>query len=85
MGVILPYIHWICFYISTGYIVTQTTIQGNKRMSPSRLLPQLNLRFSSQELKNWVAEQAKVNHRTLTAEINYHIEKAMMKKEEQKD
>lgn len=54
-------------------------------MSPSRLLPQLNLRFSSQELKDWVAEQARVNHRTLTAEINYHIEKAMMKKEEQKD
>lgn len=54
-------------------------------MSPSRLLPQLNLRFSSQELKNWVADQAKINHRTLTAEINYHIEKAMMKQQEREE
>jgi len=54
-------------------------------MSPSRLLPQLNLRFSSQELKSWVAEQAKANHRTLTAEINYHIEKAMMKQQEREE
>lgn len=51
-------------------------------MYPSRLLPQLKLRFSSQELKDWIAEQAKVNHRTLTAEVNFHIEKAMLKQQE---
>lgn len=54
-------------------------------MYPSRLLPQLNLRFSSQEMKDWIAEQAKANHRSLTAEINFHIEKAMMKQQEQED
>lgn len=52
-------------------------------MSPSRMLPQFNLRLSSQELKDWIAAQAKLNHRTLTAEINYHIEKAMMKQQEE--
>ena len=52
-------------------------------MYPSRLLPQLKLRFSSQEMKDWIAEQAKINHRTLTAEVNYHIEKAMLKQQEQ--
>lgn len=54
-------------------------------MYPSRLLPQLKLRFSSQELKDWIAEQAKVNHRTLTAEVNFHIEKAMLKQQERGD
>ena len=48
-------------------------------MSASRLLPQFNLRFSSKELKDWISEQAKINHRTLTAEANYHLEKAMLK------
>ncbi len=52
-------------------------------MSPSRMLPQFNLRLSSQELKDWITAQAKLNHRTLTAEINYHIEKAMMKQQEE--
>lgn len=52
-------------------------------MYPSRLLPQLNLRFSSHELKNWIAEQAKINHRTLTAEANYHLERAMLKQQEE--
>ena len=50
-------------------------------MYPSRLLPQLKLRFSSQEMKDWIAEQAKINHRTLTAEVNYHIENAMLKQQ----
>lgn len=54
-------------------------------MYPSRLLPQLKLRFSSQEMKDWIAEQAKANHRTLTAEINFHIEKAMLKQQEQEE
>lgn len=54
-------------------------------MSPSRLLPQFNLRFSSQELKDWLAAQAKVNNRTLTAEINHRFEKAMMKQQEQEE
>lgn len=54
-------------------------------MSPSRLLPQFNLRFSSQELKDWLTAQAKVNNRTLTAEINYRFEKAMMKQQEQEE
>lgn len=54
-------------------------------MYPSRLLPQLNLRFSSHELKNWIAEQAKINHRTLTAEANYHLERAMLKQREQEE
>ena len=52
-------------------------------MYPSRLLPQLKLRFSSQELKDWIAEQARINHRTLTAEANYHLERAMLKQQEQ--
>jgi len=47
------------------------------------MLPQFNLRLSSQELKDWITAQAKLNHRTLTAEINYHIEKAMMKQQEE--
>lgn len=54
-------------------------------MYPSRLLPQLKVRFSSQELKDWIAEQAKINHRTLTAEVNYHLERAMSKQQQQKD
>lgn len=54
-------------------------------MYPSRLLPQLNLRFGSQEMKDWIAEQAKINHRTLTAEVNYHLERAMNKQREKKD
>ena len=54
-------------------------------MSPSRLLPQFNLRFSSQELKDWVAAQAKINNRTLTAEINYRFEKAMIKQQEREE
>lgn len=54
-------------------------------MYPSRLLPQLHLRFSSQELKDWISEQAKINHRTLTAETNYHLEKAMLKQQEQEE
>lgn len=52
-------------------------------MYPSRLLPQLKVRFSSQDLKDWIAEQAKINHRTLTAEVNYHLERAMSKQQEQ--
>jgi len=54
-------------------------------MYPSRLLPQLKVRFGSQELKDWIAEQAKINHRTLTAEVNYHLERAMSKQQQQKD
>lgn len=54
-------------------------------MYPSRLLPQLKLRFSSQEMKDWVAEQAKINHRTLTAEVNFHLEKAMLKQQEREE
>lgn len=54
-------------------------------MYPSRLLPQLKLRFSSQQMKDWVAEQAKINHRTLTAEVNFHLEKAMLKQQEQEE
>lgn len=54
-------------------------------MYPSRLLPQLKLRFSSQEMKDWIAEQAKINHRTLTAEVNFHLEKAMLKQHEQEE
>lgn len=54
-------------------------------MYPSRLLPQLKVRFVSQELKDWIAEQAKINHRTLTAEVNYHLEKAMSQQQQQKD
>lgn len=46
-------------------------------MYPSRKLPQFNLRFSSHELKDFFAQQAKANHRTLTAEINFHLERSM--------
>ena len=52
-------------------------------MYPSRLLPQLKIRFSSHEIKNWIDEQAKINHRTLTAEVNYHLEKAMSKQQQE--
>jgi hypothetical protein len=48
-------------------------------MYPSRLLPQLKIRFSSHELKDWIDEQAKINHRTLSSEIKYHLEQAMLK------
>ena len=54
-------------------------------MYPSRLLPQLKLRFSSQEMKDWIAEQAKINHRTLTSEVNFHLEKAMLKQQEREE
>lgn len=53
-------------------------------MSPSRELPQFKVRFSSQELKIWLAEQSKINHRTLNGEINYHLEQAMLKQQENK-
>lgn len=56
-------------------------------MSPSRELPQVKFRVSSKELKNWIADQAKINNRTLTGEINFHLEQAMLKqqKEDQDD
>lgn len=52
-------------------------------MSPSRELPQFKVRFSSQELKIWLAEQSKINHRTLNGEINYHLEQAMLKQQKE--
>lgn len=51
-------------------------------MYPSRALPQFKLRIGSAELKQWVAEQAKTNHRSMNAEINYHLEQAMFKQKE---
>lgn len=52
-------------------------------MNPSRNLPQFQLRFSSSELKDWFMQQSKINHRTLTAEINYHLEQAMLKQQQE--
>lgn len=52
-------------------------------MYPSRELPQFKLRFSSEEMRDWVAEQAKINYRTVTGEINYHLEQAMLKQQKE--
>ena len=58
-------------------------MKGNV-MYPSRQLPDFKIRFSSHELKAWLAEQAKKNHRTITAEINYHLEQVMFKQQQEK-
>ena len=51
-------------------------------MYPSRSLPQFKLRIGSAELKQWVIEQAKTNHRSMNAEINYCLEQARLRQQE---
>ena len=77
--------HWgyILFIDLVGALYLNKINTGNKYMSPSRELPQVKFRVSSKELKNWIADQAKINNRTLTGEINFHLEQARLK--QQKD
>ena len=46
-------------------------------MANRKILPIFKLRFYSVDLHSWVKEQARINCRTITAEINYHIQQAM--------
>lgn len=48
-------------------------------MANRQILPNFKMRFYSVELYDWVKEQSQINCRTMTAEINYHIQKAMQK------
>lgn len=52
-------------------------------MYPSRALPQFKVRFDSNELKDWLKAQAALNHRTMNAEINFHLEQAMLKQQKE--
>lgn len=46
-------------------------------MANRQSLPNFKMRFYSVELYDWVKEQSQINCRTMTAEINYHIQQAM--------
>ena len=52
-------------------------------MYPSRALPQFKVRLDSNELKDWLKAQAALNHRTMNAEINFHLEQAMLKQQQE--
>lgn len=52
-------------------------------MKSNRESPQFKLRFSSLDLKEWIAQQAEKNHRSLNGEINYHLEQAMLKQQQE--
>ena len=45
--------------------------------------PQAKLRFFKADLHRWLKEQAALNHRTMNAEINYHLEQAMLKQQKE--
>ena len=45
--------------------------------------PQAKLRFFDADLHKWLKEQAALNHRTMNAEINYHLEQAMLKQQKE--
>ena len=47
--------------------------------------PQAKLRFFDADLHKWLKEQAALNHRTMNAEINYHLEQAMLKQQADTD
>jgi hypothetical protein len=46
-------------------------------MANRQPLPHFKMRFYSVELYDWIKEQSQINCRTMTAEINYHIQQAM--------
>lgn len=52
-------------------------------MTSKQTLPQFMLRFSSSETKDWLMQQSKANHRSLTAEINYQLEQIMLKQQKE--
>lgn len=46
-------------------------------------LPQMKIRFLETETQEWIKQQAKINKRSLNAEINYHLEQAMLKQQKE--
>ncbi|MFK3867629.1 hypothetical protein ACI2IV_04000 [Psychrobacter faecalis] len=46
-------------------------------MAKRQPLPHFKMRFYSVKLYDWIKEQSQINCRTMTAEINYHIQQAM--------
>lgn len=45
---------------------------------------QMKIRFHDPKTKEWIAEQAKLNKRSLNAEINYHLEQVVFKQQQEK-
>ena len=46
-------------------------------------IPQMKIRFFETETQEWIKQQAKINKRSLNAEINYHLEQAMLKQQQE--
>lgn len=44
---------------------------------------QAKLRFFDAKLHQWLKSQAALNHRAMNAEINYHLEQAMLKQQKE--
>lgn len=44
---------------------------------------QAKIRFFNANLHKWLKEQAASNHRTMNAEINFHLEQTMLKKQKE--
>ena len=47
--------------------------------------PQMKIRFLNPLLHDWIKEQAAANKRTLNGEVNYHLEQAMLKQQQQQE
>tara|TARA_B100001179_G_scaffold175256_1_gene130533 strand:- start:1266 stop:1430 length:165 start_codon:yes stop_codon:yes gene_type:complete len=45
--------------------------------------PQAKIRFCDENLLAWLKSQAALNHRTMNAEINFHLEQAMLKQQKE--
>lgn len=45
--------------------------------------PQAKIRFFNNDLHAWLKAQAALNHRTMNAEINMHLEQAMLKQQKE--
>lgn len=52
-------------------------------MTSSSNTLQFILRFSSSNLKGWLMQQSKINHRSLNAEINFQLEQIMLKQQKE--
>lgn len=46
-------------------------------------VPQMKIRFLETETQEWIKQQAKINKRSLNAEVNYHLEQAMLKQQQE--
>ena len=54
-------------------------------MKPCEAQVQMKIRFFDKAIHDWIKEQAKINRRTATAEVNYHLEQAMLKQQQETD